>query len=333
MVSQRSLADGPGGVDPNEVLRLQRPYGGVACLGKPGEMSVSVRGPLENAGQWTHLYADAANTLCSTDEIRGPLSVLWFRDVDVDLPQRHGRGPAPLFHNGRLFVEGLNALQAVDAYNGRPLWRFEKPGILQAYNADHLAGTAVTGGNFCVAGDSVFLRSENRCQRLDAATGKVLATYTAPAARDGQAANWGYLACEDGVLYGSLANQQHIVRHGYLRADDEMQQQFSESSALFAMDAESGNLLWRYDAAASIRHNAIAIGGGRVFLIDRPLAEGDLLARAVPLGSKTAGWLRPRPTRRERCSPWTPRRAGNCGTSAKTCSARCWSTASRTICC
>jgi outer membrane protein assembly factor BamB len=288
VVSQQSLADGPGGVDANELLRLQRPYGGVACLGKPGEMSVSVRGPLENAGQWTHLYADAANTLCSTDEIRGPLSVLWFRDVDLDLPQRHGRGPAPLFHDGRLFHEGLNALQAVDAYNGRPLWRFEKAGILQAYDADHLAGTAVTGGNFCVAGDSVFLRSESRCQRLDAATGKILATYTAPAAGDGQAANWGYLAYEDGVLYGSLANRQHIVRHGYLRADDEMQQQFSESSALFALDAETGNLLWRYDAAASIRHNAIAIGGGRVFLVDRPLAEGDLLVRAVPKGTKPA---------------------------------------------
>lgn len=286
VVSQRSLTDGANGVDANEVLRVQRPYGGAACLGKPGEMSVSVRGPLENAGQWTHLYADAANTLCSTDEIRGPLSVLWFRDVDVDLPQRHGRGPAPLFHDGRLFHEGLNALQAVDAYNGRPLWRFENPGILQAYHADHLAGTAVTGGNFCVAGDSVFLRSENRCQRLDAATGRILATFTAPTARNGQGANWGYLACEDGVLYGSLANQRHIVRHAFLRADDEMQQQFSESSALFAMDAETGNLLWRYDAQASIRHNAIAIGSGRVFLIDRPLAEGDLLARARPPGAK-----------------------------------------------
>jgi len=146
----------------------------------------------------------------------------------------------------------------------------------------------VTGGNFCVAGDSVFLRSENRCQRLDAATGKILATYTAPAAGDGTAADWGYLACEDGVLYGSLANPQHIVRHGYLRADDEMQQQFSESSALFALDAETGNLRWRYDAAASIRHNAIAIGGGRVFLVDRPLAEGDLLVRAVPSTAKPA---------------------------------------------
>ncbi len=286
VVSARSLAEGSAAVDAVEAGRLQRPYGGVVCVGKPGELQVSVRGPLENAGQWTHLYADAANTLCSTDEIRGPLSVLWFRDIDLDVPQRHGRGPAPLFHKGRLFHEGLDALQAVDAYNGTPLWRFEKPGVLHAYNADHLAGTAVTGGNICVAEDSVFLRSENRCQRLDAATGQILATYTAPAAQDGQAADWGYLACDNGVLYGSLANRQHIVRHGYQRADEEMQEQFSESSALFALDVGTGKLLWRYEARASIRHNAIAIGGERVFLIDRPLAEGDLLARAVAKGVK-----------------------------------------------
>jgi len=294
VVSQRSLTAGADCVDADEALRLQRPFGGVACLGRPDAMRVSVRGPLENAGEWTHQYADAANTLCSSDEVRGPLSVLWFRDVDVDLPQRHGRGPAPLFHDGRLFHQGMDALHAVDAYNGRPLWRFEQPGILRAYDADHLAGTAVTGGNFCVAGDSVFLRFEDRCQRLEAATGKVLATYTAVPRRDDQAAHWGYLACEDGVLYGSLANDRHIVRHGYLRADDEMQQQYSESVTLFALDVESGELLWRYDAQASIRHNAIAIGGGRVFLIDRPLAEGDLLVRAGPPGGKpTAG---PAPT-------------------------------------
>ena len=97
------------------------------------------------------------------------------------------------------------------------------------------------------------------------------------------------------MLFGSLANEQHIVRHAYLRADDEMQQQFSESAALFALDAESGKLRWRYDARQSIRHNAIAIGGGRVFLIDRALAEGDLLARA------------PRRTRQPRPRPHRPR--------------------------
>jgi hypothetical protein len=41
------------------------------------------------------------------------------------------------------------------------------------------------------------------------------------------------------------------------------------------MDAKSGQLKWQYRARDSIRHNAIAIGNGRVHLIDRPLALGD----------------------------------------------------------
>jgi outer membrane protein assembly factor BamB len=281
VVSGRSLDGGPQMIDANEALRLQRPYGGVACFGNTGAMQVAKRGPLENAGEWTHLYADASNTVCSADEIKGPLSVLWYRDVDLELPQRHGRGPGPLYHDGRLFAEGLDGVRAVDAYNGRPLWHFDQPGILDAYNADHLAGTAITGSNMCVAGDSLYLRNRDKCFRLDCATGEVRATYTTPNGKDGQPGDWGYIACVDGVLYGSISNVEHIVRHAYLKADAQMQQQYSESSALFALDVESGRLRWRYNAEKSIRNNAIAIGQGRVFLIDRALAEGDLLSNAA----------------------------------------------------
>jgi outer membrane protein assembly factor BamB len=281
VVSGRSLQGGPAVVDAAEAHRLQRPYGGVACLGKPGTMQVAVGGPLEKAGEWTHLYADASNTVCSADEIKGPLSVLWYRDVDLELPQRHGRGPGPLYHDGRLFAEGLDGVRAVDAYNGRPLWHFDQPGILDAYNADHLAGTAITGSNMCIAGDSLYLRNKDKCFRVDCATGTVRATYTTPAGKDGKPGDWGYIACVDGVLYGSISNTEHIVRHAYLKADAQMQQQYSESSALFAIDVDSGRQLWRYDAEKSIRNNAIAIGQGRVFLIDRALAKGDLLSNAA----------------------------------------------------
>jgi outer membrane protein assembly factor BamB len=277
VVSSRSVTDGPGAVDAPESQRLQRPCGGIACFGPPRAMQVTTRGPLEDAGEWTHLYGGAANTLCSTDAIRGPLSVLWFRDVNLELPQRHGRGPSPLFRDGRLFVEGLNGVTAVDAYNGRPLWHFAQPGLLAAYNADHLAGTAISGSNMCLAGESLFLRHEDRCRRIDAATGNVVATFAAPRRAAPKPPTWGYLACEDGVLFGSIANEDHIVQHAYQRADAQMKQQFSESRALFAFDVDTGRLLWRYDAQESIRHNAIAVGNGRVFLIDRARAAGDLL--------------------------------------------------------
>lgn len=282
VVSARSLTAGAEAIDEKELQRLQRPYGGVACLGGPGEMQVSTRGPLETAGTWTHQYTDAANTGCTTDEVKGPLRVLWFSDVDLDLPQRHGRGPAPLFADGRLFVMGMDELLATDAYNGRVLWKFEVPGALRAYNADHLMGTAGTGSNFCLADGSVYVRHGGVCERLDAATGRTLRTFAAPKHADGKPATWGYVACEDGILFGSAVNEEHIVRHSWRPAD--MSTLFTESKFLFAFDVKTGKLLWRYDADDSIRHNAIALGDGRVFLIDRPLAEGDLLDKSKRRG-------------------------------------------------
>jgi outer membrane protein assembly factor BamB len=281
VVSGRSVADGIDAVPMKEAQRLQRPYGGVVCVGKAGEMRPDVRGELKNAGSWSHLYGNPANTASTEDDVKGPLSVLWFQDVSLELPQRHGRGPSPLFHQGRLFAEGMDELRGVDAYNGRTLWTFPLKGILEAYDADHIVGASQTGSNFCAAGDSVYVRQDGHCYRLDAATGKELGKFTAPKRKDGKPGRWGYISCENGVLFGSIVNEDHIVRHAWRRADKEMKQLFTESDTLFALDAKTGRQLWRYDAKHSIRHNAIAVGDNQVFLIDRPLAEGDRLDVAL----------------------------------------------------
>ena len=132
IVSQESATAGATAVSPKEVARLQRPFGGAACFGPADSLSVDVRDELAGSGEWTHMYSNPANTLCSTDAIRGPLTAVWYRDIDLNLPQRHGRGPSPLFYKGRLFAEGVDELVAVDAYNGRLLWRFEQEGVLDA---------------------------------------------------------------------------------------------------------------------------------------------------------------------------------------------------------
>jgi len=277
VISGRSVTEGAESLPASEVTRLQRPFGGVALLGKPGALRKTVRGPLDGAGQWTHQYADPANTCCSADTlVQGPLGMLWFRDSDLDSPSRHGRAPAPLFHNGRLFVEGTNELRAVDAYNGRRLWDYPLPNILKPYHGEHLMGTAGTHSNFCVTADGVYVRVGSRCLRLDPATGKKLADYEAPPAPDGKGAPWGYISCEQSLLFGSLADTRHVVKYAYGKAD--MSQLFTESVALFALDALTGQRKWTYTARHSIRHNAIAIGGGCVYLIDRPAAAQDLLA-------------------------------------------------------
>jgi outer membrane protein assembly factor BamB len=275
VVSGRSITEGVAAAPADVVLRVQRPYGGTACLGGPDAMKTTVRGALEGAGEWTHQYADAANTSCSADTIvRGPLTLSWFRESDFAMPQRHGRGPSPLSFEGRMFVEGLHGIRAADAYTGRPLWEVSLPDILKDFNADHLMGTAGTGSNLCLTSDGVYVRTGRRCLRLDLATGKKLGEFEAPPLPGGKPGIWGYLACEKGTLYGSLVNEEHIVKWRFAGKTD-MSGQLTESVMLFAMDALTGRVKWTRPAKDSFRHNAIAIGGGKVFVIDRPIAEVD----------------------------------------------------------
>ncbi len=109
-----------------------------------------------------------------------------------------------------------------------------------------LVGTAASGSNFCVARDTVYVRVKDRCLRLDTATGKKLDEFVAPEQTEGKPGIWGYIACENGVLYGSVANEKHIVHYAYGSAD--MSKLLSESTCLFAMDVASGNLKWIYKA-------------------------------------------------------------------------------------
>ena len=274
IVCGESVTRGADVVDRAAVAHLLRPYGGKLCLGRPGDMQCETRGALEGAGWWTHQYADAGNSVCSNDTVRGPLGMLWFRDLAHDMPQRHGRAPAPLALDGLLFSLGLDELVAVSAYNGRVLWRHPFPGILRALDGDHLMGTAGTQSPYCVTRDGVYVRDGDRCVRLDPATDEVRGTFTAPPAADGSPGVWGYLACADGILYGSLADREHIVTYRYLEGGD-LAQQLTESNSLFALDAVSGERLWVYRAAHSLRHNALAVGSGQVYLIDRPMALFD----------------------------------------------------------
>jgi outer membrane protein assembly factor BamB len=272
IVSRRSFDTGLERSVEREAERLQRPYGGLLWLGPSEAMRVSRRGELPGAGSWTHQYADAANSVNSGDAlVQGPLGMLWFRDLTFDIPNRHGRAPAPLWHDGRLFHQGLHGLVAVNAYNGRELWRYELPDVLKAYDGDELMGVAGTGSNFCVGADSVFWRHEHRCLRLDAATGTLLTEYQTP----GATGPWGYIAWSDGLLLGSTANPEHVVTFRYLDRGGDMPRLLTESRDLFAIDTESGDTLWTYTAQDSIRHNAVAVAGGKVLLIDRPLALFD----------------------------------------------------------
>ena len=279
IVSGRSVEKGANVVaDSSEAKRILRPFGGVMCIGKTSAMKKTVRGPLENTGQWTHQYANAASTFCSDDSLtKGPLVMQWFTDFGFQMPSRHGRGPAPLFKDGVLVIEGVNGLLAVDAYNGHKLWEYPIKNILEPYDQEHLVGAAATNSNMCIGDNSVYIHIENRCVRLDLKTGKKIQEYSIGDTND----VWGYIARVDGTLFGSLADKGHIVHYNYQcgGAEQPMHKLLSESIELFALDAKTGKRKWSYKAQHSIRHNAIVIGNGKVYLVDRPVAKVDIGAR------------------------------------------------------
>ncbi|MCP5539972.1 MAG: PQQ-binding-like beta-propeller repeat protein [Akkermansiaceae bacterium] len=279
VVSSRSVAGTSGGPSEDlrrEMRRLQRPFGGTVCTGPAGGLETDVRGDLEGAGSWTHQNSNAANTLCSDDTvIRGPLSMFWFRDVDFEIPNRHGQGPAPLVHRGHLVVGGVDGIACLDAFNGRTLWIHQIDGNLADFDGiHHDVGVGEAGSNFCLGDDAVYLRAGDRCLRIGLDSGEVLAEFRTPAAAAGDPnRNWGFLAYHDGLVFGSVLNDAHRVSPRY-----KLTGLRTESTALFALDAGTGELKWRFDAKHSIRNNAIAVSGDRVYLIDRPLVEADHVA-------------------------------------------------------
>lgn len=281
VVSARSLSEGPDAVAGDEMMRLLRPWGGVAVVGKAQAMRRVERDELPDTGTWTHQYCDAQATLTSADQlVRRPLGMLWFTDFEhLRMPDRHGRGPAPLFTGGRLFVLGKHGLYALNAYNGRLLWEHPIENALTPYDQEHITGAAVTGSPYCYGQGSVYVRHENEALRIDEATGEALARFSTPASPDSAPGTWGFIATDNGVLFGSVANDEHVTMWAWHEAD--MEDMPSESTGLFGLDAVTGEHLWTYKASHSIRHNTIVAGGGRVYFIDRPLAQDDLLARQV----------------------------------------------------
>jgi len=283
IVSAKALSHDIESLPSGERERLLRPYGGISLLGSGDALVRNERGPLEGAGQWTHQYSTAGNSTCSTDElVKGPLGLLWFRDIELEMPQRHGRGPGPLFYDGRLYSMGLNELACVDAYNGRVFWKYSLPEILKPYDGDELMGTAGTHSNYCVADSGLYVRRDSRCLRIDRVTGKLISEFEAPLQADGTPGTWGFIACQNGILIGTLADPEHVVTFRYVDRGGDMKSLLTESKTLFALNAESGQTLWRFDASASIRHNAIAFDGDGVYFIDRPVARFDLVKNAKP---------------------------------------------------
>jgi hypothetical protein len=296
IVSDSYLRTGQMGGDWSILARHLKPLGGVACLGEPakpaatstkqasstleamnipkettaeskGSYSYVIRGSLPGAGGWSHQYGNAANTATSDDQrIKGGLGVLWYGDPGPgDMVNRHDGAVGPLSVNGRLFVQGDATISAYDAYNGLFLWKYEndkalRTGVFQNQNP----------GNLATSEDRVFHFIKDECFELDAATGEEIAVHRLPKDKDNGKYEWGYIAIQDGKLFGTATIREEVVasqRRRGRRTDD-------ATDGIFAIDLKTGEHLWNYEGK-SISHRTIAIGPDRVFFIDSTITSDE----------------------------------------------------------
>ena len=259
VVDEGAISGGTPTVSADEILRVTRPCGGLAYLElKQGSLVKLARDRLIGSADWTHNYATAANTYSSEDTlVEGPFGILWYGEPGPrDRIERHAAGPLPLVVDGIMFLTGYDSVMAYDVYNGVRYWHRT---ILGATRTGLPMGTsnlvADRDGLFVVIGDQ-------QCLQLDAKTGRTVRTYPAPTKPEAEHNFWGWIAKSGELLYGSRSEFDPRRREANPKT----------SQAVFALNIESGRLEWMYEGQG-IEHDGIAIGDGKLFLVDRNLSE------------------------------------------------------------
>ncbi|MDP6444141.1 MAG: PQQ-binding-like beta-propeller repeat protein [Pirellulaceae bacterium] len=291
VVSDTALLTGKLPLSSNELGRYVKPCGGKVCVGSPsktpaadlakslgetylrddakistsGDWALLTRGKLPGAGDWSHQYGNVSNTSFTKDyRVKGSLGVLWYGDPGPSqMINRHQAASAPLTTNGRFFIQGTDNVRAFDAYNGLFLWEYENPGAIRTgvFNNHETSNLAATD-------DDLFVVVNEVCTRLDAATGKLVRQYKAPQADDGVERKWGYVAVDDGLLYGTSTVRTELAaslrRRGRTIG--------AETDGLFAVDLNTHQQLWKY-TAKNLMHVTIALGDGHIYFVESTITQ------------------------------------------------------------
>jgi outer membrane protein assembly factor BamB len=328
MVAEDSTEPSPAFLD--KAFASLRPYGGVLSLPAGarsevarwaagagakvrearGRLLVCREGAPPGAGDWTHEHADPANTRVSRDRlVKAPLGLLWFGGPGHDgvLP-RHGHGPQPQVVGGRLIVEGVDFLRALDLYTGRLLWQAPLPGVGKAYvSLLHQPGANAGGGNYVSTPEGIYVAYGKACLHLNPDTGKTVGRFTLPALPgEKESPVWRYVNVAGDYLLGG-ANPVSAQQGGWLTRSKARARPRAASSSkyLFVLDRRTGRLLWRAEARDGFRHNGVCVGNGRLYAIDRlssdqpgwlgKAARRDVPARLVAFDLRTGreGWSKP----------------------------------------
>ncbi len=260
----------------DEIRRVLRPLDGRAWDREGREIARG--GPVEGAGDWTHLYATPANTACSEDRrVGGDLQLQWFGPPGpADLIDRHHRTGPPLHKDGRVFLPGNDRVYALDAYNGTLLWERRIPDSRRMVIFRDC-------GNMVAGAAALYVAAAGDCLFLDPATGEPRRRVPAGPGRD-----WGYLAVEGDALLGTTvlpgASQRELSRR---MVTLETYWDFKElvlSDSLFALGAADAAPRWTYRPEGAILNPTITLGDGRAYFVES--ADSATLAKGrAPLAA------------------------------------------------
>lgn len=287
IVSEELLTDGTMPYSSREIFRMLRPYGGTVLFGnKDGNLDltswvgddmtawsdvassqgvtwkIAERGEPDGFGSWNFQMADPGNSFASGDRLVGAdLRLQWIGEVNDELAlDRHNLPGSPLAYRGRLFINHLDHLTVVDAYNGTIIWEKSIEQTLRQI-ASHDAP------NLCAVGDEIYVATSNSCHVFDARTGEALRSFTGPSAAD----EWGYVGVYSNMLIASKQQDGASVR---VAGDPKWLYEQSNggswpivSKNLFALNPASGTQLWIYTNGV-ILNQSIAIGGTNIFFVE-----------------------------------------------------------------
>ena len=228
--------------------------------------------PWSGTGDWSHLYGSTDNSAFAGESLSGvrsqeDLKVQWVgRPGPRYQADRSGRKPSPLAVGGRLFLQGLERIVALDSYNGTVLWSLEVPGF-KRFNVPR------DSGNWCANRDHVFAVVRDEVWQFEAATGNRVRIHKVDSIdRDGWETDWGFVARSGSLLIGSSVKSEtswteYWGKEGWHDARTGPSTFQIGSDRLFARSVEDGSEAWGWSSGV-ILNSSITIADGRVYFVE-----------------------------------------------------------------
>ena len=234
----------------------------------------------EGEGVWTAEYGTPDNSAFGGESMWGSTSSDEFEIQWMGRPgprfqaDRNGRKPSPLAINGKLFVQGLERIAAIDAYNGTIVWTRGIPGMIRMNVVRDCA-------NWAAGKKYLYAVVRDKLLVLDQEDGTVLKEIPLPDNRRGEY-DWGYVAYyvdnyvdeSPGTLVGSAIPENSDFKSyfgGWGWYDDTHGPETDKvmSCYLFAMPEEGGKVMWKYEhRPAMIINSTITLYEGKVFFVE-----------------------------------------------------------------